>query len=88
MNSWLGAGIRPEGWTTGGRHEQEDTTYFGEFGNRGPGAATDRRVAWARQLTAPEARAFRTAQFLRTPSGESDPWLEYVLTLEDPQPSS
>ena len=55
MHCSLPAAIRPEGW----HHwqvEREKTARYLEFENTGDGAATDKRVAWSRQLTKKEAK--------------------------------
>ena len=49
MNCELPAQIRPEGWHHW-REEAKQTARYMEYNNRGDGAATDRRVAWSRQL--------------------------------------
>ncbi|WP_431356648.1 pectinesterase family protein [Prevotella communis] len=48
--------IRPEGWHHW-QKEREQTARYLEFENTGEGAATDKRVAWSRQLTKKEAKA-------------------------------
>ena len=50
----LPAQVRPEGWHHW-REEAKQTARYLEFGNTGPGAATDRRAPWSRQLTKEEA---------------------------------
>ncbi len=52
----LGAHIRPEGWHNWGKAENEKTARYAEFGCTGPGAATDRRVPWAKHGTIDEAK--------------------------------
>ena len=55
MHCSLPAAIRPEGW----HHwqvEREKTARYLESENTGDGAATDKRVAWSRQLTKKEAK--------------------------------
>lgn len=81
MRSWLGEGIRPEGWTVKGVSEHQETVFFAEHDNYGPGADTSRRVDWAHQLSVEEAAEFRASRFLRGPDGELDAWLAYVRTL-------
>ena len=50
INSELGAHIRPEGWHNWGRPEAEKTTFYAEYGSKGPGANPKARVNWAHQL--------------------------------------
>jgi pectinesterase len=51
----MGDHIKPEGWNNWGKPENEATARFAEFGNTGPGAQPERRVAWAKRLTKEEA---------------------------------
>lgn len=55
MNSEMPRQIRPEGWHHW-QKEREKTARYLEYNNRGEGAATDKRVAWGRQLTKSEAQ--------------------------------
>ncbi len=55
MNCELPAQIRPEGWHHWVKHREQTARYM-EYNNRGPGAATNQRVAWSRQLTKKEAQ--------------------------------
>ena len=54
MNCQLPRQIRPEGWHQW-RPEAVKTARYMEYNNTGEGAATDKRVAWSRQLTKKEA---------------------------------
>ena len=58
MNCEFGDHIRPEGWHNWNKTENEQTARYAEFNNRGPGAATDKRVKWAKQLKPKEAEQF------------------------------
>lgn len=55
MNCDLPRQIRPEGWHQW-RPEAVKTARYMEYNNRGEGAATDKRVAWSKQLTKKEAQ--------------------------------
>jgi len=55
MHCTLPAQIRPEGWHHW-QKEREQTARYLEFENTGDGAATDKRVAWSRQLSNKEVR--------------------------------
>ncbi len=55
VNCELGAHIRPEGWHHWTK-ERELTARYMECGNTGPGAATDKRVSWSRQVGKKEAQ--------------------------------
>lgn len=77
----MGAHIRPEGWNNWGNAANEKTAYFAEYGSSGPGAATDKRVAWMHRLTKSEAEKFEAVNFLKgrdgwNPNKFNDKWLE------------
>lgn len=55
MNCELPKQIRPEGWHQW-RPEAVKTARYMEYNNKGEGAATDKRVAWSRQLSKKEAQ--------------------------------
>jgi pectinesterase len=42
-------------WNNWGNPSNETTAFFGEYHNRGAGAATTHRVSWSHQLTPAEA---------------------------------
>ena len=54
MNCDLGAHIRPEGWHHWEQHREQTARYL-EYNNRGPGANSQSRVPWSRQLSKKEA---------------------------------
>jgi pectinesterase len=66
----LPAEVSPAGWFNWGKPEREQTARYREFANTGSGAATAKRVPWARQLTRAEADAVTVAQVL----GGQDRW--------------
>lgn len=47
--------VLPAGWHNWGRTDNERTTFYAEYDNRGEGAVTTDRVAWSHQLTTTEA---------------------------------
>ncbi|MCB9279545.1 MAG: pectin esterase [Lewinellaceae bacterium] len=57
--------IKPEGWHNWNKPEAEQTAFYAEFENDGPGAETGKRVGWARQLTAEEAAGYTVEHILR-----------------------
>lgn len=67
----MGEHIRPEGWHNWGNITNETTARYAEFGSTGPGASPDKRVKWARQLTATEAENYTVEKILKG----SDDWL-------------
>jgi len=62
--------IRPEGWHNWGKVENEATARYVEFGSTGAGGSVSGRVAWAKQLSEQEAKAYTVANVL----GGSDGW--------------
>lgn len=50
--------IVPEGWHNWGNPENEKTALYAEYQNRGEGAGTKARAAWAKQLTPKEAKDY------------------------------
>jgi pectinesterase len=43
--------IIPAGWDNWRNIENEKTVFYAEYGSTGPGAVTQQRVAWSKQLT-------------------------------------
>lgn len=66
----LGSHIIPEGWQNWGRKEAESKTFYAEYKNTGPGAASGSRVAWAHTLTAKEARGYTLQNIFRDWDGK------------------
>ncbi|MBW8684669.1 pectinesterase family protein [Chitinophaga rhizophila] len=54
----LAATVTPAGWNNWGKTDNERTTCYAEYNNRGVGAAVTGRVSWAHQLTTGEARQY------------------------------
>jgi len=65
LQTAMGEVVRPEGWHNWGKVEKERTTRYAEFGSRGAGANLERRVKWAKQLTAAEAEEITVEKVLR-----------------------
>ena len=55
----MGAHILPQGWDNWSRPANEQTAYYAEYSNTGPGAQTAQRVAWAHQLKRRQARQYQ-----------------------------
>jgi len=51
LNCEMGSFILPEGWHNWSKPESEKTAFFAEYGNKGTGAALNRRVTWSHQLS-------------------------------------
>ncbi|WP_416438163.1 pectinesterase family protein [Phnomibacter sp. MR] len=54
----LPAQLAPVGWHNWDNPANEQTTFYAEYKNIGPGAATAQRVPWSKQLTKKEARQY------------------------------
>jgi pectinesterase len=59
--------IRQEGWDNWRNAANEKTARYAEFQNTGPGAATNNRVAWSRQLSPTQAAAYTVENVLGGP---------------------
>lgn len=68
INTKMDAAIRPEGWHHW-QPEREKTAYMAEYKSSGQGANAAARVAWSRQLTDAEAKAFNAENFLKGKDG-------------------
>ncbi|KAL0400890.1 UNVERIFIED_CONTAM: Pectinesterase 2 [Sesamum latifolium] len=68
FKSFLGSLINPLGWMDWNTdYSKENTVYYGEYGNYGPGSSTKGRVKWPgyRVITsAAEAKKFSVAKFI------------------------
>jgi pectinesterase len=74
INCELGSHILPEGWNpwTGDLMfpDKEKTTFYAEYGSKGPGANPSSRIKWSRQLTGKEVKQYTLPQIL----GGRDHW--------------
>lgn len=61
----MGGHIRPEGWNNWNAPEKEQTVFYAEGANRGPGADTTNRVTWAKVLTDEKAKNYRAKEVLK-----------------------
>ncbi|MCB9283857.1 MAG: pectin esterase [Lewinellaceae bacterium] len=61
----LGSHIRPEGWHNWDSKEKEQSAFYAEYGNSGPGSATPGRVEWSHQLSKKEAKKYRKEVVLK-----------------------
>ena len=63
----LGDHIRKEGWHNWNKKYAEKTSFYAEYGSKGPGAAPAAdRVKWSHQLKAKEALQYTPSNVLRT----------------------
>ena len=58
INTRMGKHIKPEGWHNWNKPEAEKTAYYAEYNSTGPGAAPNKRVPWAHQLSPEDASAY------------------------------
>ncbi|WP_167615907.1 pectinesterase family protein [Maribellus sediminis] len=64
LNCEMGDHIIPEGWKEWSNSENVSTTFYAEYKNTGPGAATENRVAWSHQLRNKEAKKYNPEAIL------------------------
>lgn len=69
LRTYMGSHIRPAGWDNWKKPESEKTARYAEYRSAGPGAAPNQRVAWARQLSAREARTYTLRRIFAGPAG-------------------
>ena len=79
MNSELDAHIRPEGWHDWDRAGVTQTVFYAEFGNKGVGANTSKRVSWSHQLSEDKAVQYTKDKVLGRKAKNSlgQIWYEY-----------
>jgi pectinesterase len=58
IHCYIGQHIMPEGWANWNKTENYKTTRYAEYENYGPGAATNRRMPWSKQLTEEEVKKY------------------------------
>ena len=64
INCWMDKHITPSGWNNWKNPVNESTARFAEYHNSGPGANTEARVKWSKQLTDSEAKSYTIANIL------------------------
>lgn len=72
LNSFLDVHICEEGWHNWNKKEAEDTVYYAEYGNFGPGAALYKRPKWVKQLKEMEVGNYSREVVL----GGNDGWMK------------
>jgi pectinesterase len=78
LNTKMSDVVRPEGWNNWNSTDRYKTARYAEFHSAGPGANPSARVAWAKQLTAAEARSLTAKKVLAgtdawDPAGHAGP---------------
>lgn len=71
IRTQMGPHIRPEGWDNWAKTTNYKTTHYADYQSSGPGAASQQRVDWAKQLTDTEANQYT----LNTIFGGKRGWL-------------
>jgi|GEM_PF-302598 len=69
INCYMSEVVQPAGWHNWGKVSNEATARYFEYGNYGPGAGVNDRVAWSRQLTDEEAARYTVENILRGNDG-------------------
>jgi pectinesterase len=64
LNCELGSVINPKGWNNWGNPQNEQTAYFAEYNNTGPGANIQQRVPWSKVLTGESVLLFQNEKIL------------------------
>ena len=64
INSALGKMIKPAGWHNWGKLSNENTAYYAEYKNMGPGFKPEMRVKWAKQLGENDIKAYSLEKIL------------------------
>ncbi len=80
LNTYMPAGILPEGWSRWGKSNSYKTAFYAEAGSTGPGASMTRRVSWEKKLSAGQIQSFEPRNFLRG----SDGWNPVAAAAELP----
>ncbi|KAL3677060.1 hypothetical protein R1sor_027008 [Riccia sorocarpa] len=83
LQSTLGSFIDPAGWLRwNGETGKDDTVYYAEYKNVGPGSRVNRRVSWSYQISNPsDARKFTPDSFLSASTWLSATNIQYSGTL-------
>ncbi|KAJ0770402.1 putative pectinesterase [Helianthus annuus] len=73
MQSFIDKNIDPEGWAPWVGTFGQDTCYYAEFNNKGPGADTSRRVKWkgVKKISQQEAASFGPGTYI-----QGDTWIK------------
>ncbi|ERN13140.1 pectinesterase [Amborella trichopoda] len=81
MESTLGDLIQPDGWMPWEGDFALKTLFYAEYGNKGPGAQTARRVKWSRVIKRSDALQFTAGPFLQARQWLPSTGVPYVLGL-------
>ncbi|WP_456867988.1 pectinesterase family protein [Galbibacter sp. BG1] len=64
INCYMENHIKPEGWHNWNKPQAEKTTFYAEYNTTGPGAS-NKRVPWAKQLTASDIKKYTKEEVLK-----------------------
>lgn len=64
IDCFLDKQIKPGGWHNWNKPDAENTTYYAEYGSKGPGANNKARVTWSHLLTAEQAAHYTAEKIL------------------------
>lgn len=68
----MDGGVAPQGFQIWRKGDDPSTMFYAEFNSRGPGATTQARAPFVKQLTPKQAKAFETREFLGGWDAEAD----------------
>lgn len=69
INCYMDKHINPEGWHNWKKPHAEKTTFYAEYNSTGPGANTEKRVKWAKQLSKKKAKHYTVENILKGDDG-------------------
>jgi pectinesterase len=58
INTQMGSHILPAGWSVWNKNENHKTTFYAEYGSKGPGFLKESRIDWSKKLTKKEAKKY------------------------------
>jgi pectinesterase len=75
----MGPHILPAGWSNWQGTSRDNTAYYAEYGNTGPGADVSRRVSWSHQLTSKEVKKYTLKNILSPTLPVERPAEEWIM---------
>jgi pectinesterase len=61
----MGAHIHPERWSNWSGTQRDQTAYYAEYGNTGPGSSLNQKVGWSHTLTKKQAAKYTRENILK-----------------------
>ncbi|MEX2336447.1 MAG: pectinesterase family protein [Fulvivirga sp.] len=65
INTEMGDHIKEEGWHNWSKPEAEKTAFYAEYNSTGPGANSEERVSWAKQLSEEDVQKYSVENILK-----------------------